>query len=169
VQLHQPHILEEFARLDARIVAVSFAPLEQLKEWVPYFHNRFLAPHYRAHRLELPESPLSRTRFAADTGLGVYHAYGMGRNSRYHVYGPRIVWQYFRWGLVGKPLKVPRQDTLQRGGDFVVGSDGRLTLCHVGRDQADRPLIADILTALSVGSRTSGAEEESRNRTGGVL
>jgi hypothetical protein len=127
-----------------------------VKEWVPYFRNRFLVPHYRAHQVAQLQWPLFRTRFVADPDLRVYHAYGMGRNSRLHVYGPRIVWQYFRWGLAGKPLKLPKQDTLQRGGDFVVGVDGRLTLCHVGRDQADRPSVGDVLTALSTGSRVSG-------------
>jgi hypothetical protein len=152
VQLHQPHVLEELVRLDATLVAVSFAPLPRLQEWVAYFHERFLLPHYVAHKIEPPESPFFRTRFAADADLKVYHSYGIGRTSRLRVYGPRIVWQYFRWGLAGKPLKMPTQDTLQMGGDFVVGNNGRLTLAHVGRDQADRPSVSDILTALATGN-----------------
>lgn len=140
--------MKEIAHIDARLAVVSFAPLDRLREWVPYFQEHLLEPSYRQSNLSLPPDIFSRTRFVSDATLDVYHAYGMGRNSPLKVYGPRIIWQYFRWGLEGKPIRKPFQDTLQRGGDFVVGRDGLLTLAHVGRDQADRPSIAEILTAL---------------------
>jgi hypothetical protein len=149
VQLHQPDFLETLVRLDASLFVFSFAPLDRFQNWVEYFREHFLNPYYRRYNIQLPADPFLRTRFLADPDLSVYHSYGLGRNSPLRVYGPRIAWQYFKWGLVGLPLKRPKEDTLQRGGDFVVGRDGRLTLCHIGRDQADRPSVAEILAALS--------------------
>ena len=149
MQLHQPDFLASLIALNANLLVFSFAPFQRLRDWVPYFRESFLEPHYKKHKFEFPAAPFCRTRFLADPDLSVYHAYGLGRNSPLRVYAPRIAWQYFRWGLGGLPLKMPTEDTLQRGGDFVVGRDGRLTLCHVGRDQADRPAVAEILSALS--------------------
>lgn len=99
----------------------------------------------------MPAEPLARTRFLADPERAVYRAYGLGRNSLLRVYGPRILAQYVVWGLRGKPIRI-REDTLQRGGNFVVGRDGRLTLAHTGRDQADRPSVDTILAALRAGA-----------------
>jgi hypothetical protein len=48
-------------------------------------------------------------------------------HSIWRVYGPRILWQYALWWLQGKPIRL-RDDALQRGGNFVVGRDGHLTL-----------------------------------------
>jgi len=150
VQLHQPTFLRELAALDAQLLVLSFAEMERLRHWVPYFRRRFLEPAYAQHGLTPPGFPadtFERTRFLADPSRAVYHAYGLGRNVVWRVYGPGILWQYLKWGLQGKPIGV-RDDTLQRGGNFVVGRDGRLTLAHTGRDQADRPSPATILAAL---------------------
>lgn len=148
MQLHQPSALDEIARLNAGLLVVSFAGLNELREWVPYFRQYFLEPYYKERDLGLPEGVFSRTRFVSDPQLSAYHAYGMGRNSVLRVYGLRIVWQYFRWGLQRKPLRMPGGDTLQRGGDFVVNARRRLTLAHLGRDQTERPTVADVLAAL---------------------
>jgi hypothetical protein len=150
VQLHQPDILHTLAALDAHILVVSFADLERLRHWVPYFRGRFLEPSHDRHE-SLPSSPLrdpfERTRFLSDSARTVYHAYGLGRNAIWRVYGPGILWQYLKWGLQGKPIHI-RDDTLQRGGNFVVGRDGLLTLAHTGRDQSDRPSSDAILAAI---------------------
>lgn len=148
MQLHLPPVLEQLAALDAQLLVVSFAKVGRLEHWVPYFTRAFLAPRYREHGLALPANPFARTRFVADPELAVYHAYGLGRNSRWRVYGPGILWQYARWWAQGKPLRKVQDDPLQRGGNFVVGRDGRLTFAHTGRDQADRPSAAAILEAL---------------------
>ncbi len=147
MQLHQPDVLDQLAAFDARLLVVSFADLGRLTHWVAYFHRRFLAPAYAERGVAAPANPFGRTGFLADPDRGVYHAYGLGRNSALRVYGPRILWQYVKWGVQGKPISV-RDDTLQRGGDFVVGRDGRLTLAHTGRDQSDRPPPEVILAAL---------------------
>ncbi len=150
MQLHQPDALNRLAALDARLLVVSFADLSRLTHWVPYFRRRFLDPAYAERGVAPPADALARTRFLADPDRAAYHAYGLGRNSILRVYGPHILWQYVTWALRGKPIGI-RDDTLQRGGDFVVGRDGRLTLSHTGRDQSERPSPDAILAALCRG------------------
>jgi len=157
VQLHQPTFLHELATLDARLLVLSFAEMERLRHWVPYFRRRFLDPDYARRGLTpatLPADPFEHTRFLADPSRAVYHAYGLGRNAVWRVYGPGVLWQYLKWGMQGKPIGV-RDDTLQRGGNFIVGRDGRLTLAHTGRDQSDRPSPDAIRMALAHGTARS--------------
>ncbi|CAA9580470.1 MAG: hypothetical protein AVDCRST_MAG88-3259 [uncultured Thermomicrobiales bacterium] len=151
MQLHQPAPLDEIAALDARVVVVSFAPLSRLVRWVPHFREHFLVPSYEGLGMS-PADPFARTRFVADPLLAAYHAYGLGRNSALRVYGPGILLQYARWALGGKSIKKPQEDPLQRGGDFVIGRDGHVTLAFVGRDQSERPAVTDLLAALRRGA-----------------
>ncbi len=148
MQLHLPTVLDELAKLDARLLIASFAPLSRFAEWAPYFRESFLQPFYTEHHLSLPDNVFARTRFLADPALDVYHAYGLGRLSMLQAYGPKIIWQYLRWAAMGKPIKRTNQDTLQRGGDFVINREGRLTLAHMGNSQAERPPVSEILAAL---------------------
>jgi hypothetical protein len=150
VQLHQPTFQSGLATLDARLLVVSFAEVERLRHWLPYFRRRFLEPSYAQGGLPAPVDPFARTRFLADPTRAAYHAYGLGRNAVWRVYSPKILAQYVRWGMQGKPIRV-REDTLQRGGNFVVGARGQLTLAHTGRDQSDRPSVNAILAALFQG------------------
>lgn len=148
MQLHLPQTLEQVAALDGRLLVLSFAPMARLKEWVSFFKKEFLVAYYEENGLGLPENIFERTRFVANPELAVYHAYELGRNRSEEVYSFKILRQYARWRKQGKPVHEPTEDPLQRGGDFVVGRDGRLTLAYSGRDQSDRPSIADILAAL---------------------
>jgi hypothetical protein len=43
----------------------------------------------------------------------------------------------------------PVQDTLQLGGDFVVGGDGRLVYAFRSADPDDRPPVADLIAAAA--------------------
>ena len=140
-------MVNALAARDAQLLVFSFAEEERLRQWLPYFQREFLAPAYAERGLALPADPFARTRFVADPARAVYHAYGLGRNTVWRVYGPQILWQYARWGAQGKTLKL-NDDARQRGGDFVVGRDGRLTLAHSGRDQSDRPPTERIIEAL---------------------
>lgn len=153
MQLHRPDIQSQIAALDAQILVVSFAPLAELSDWVPFFRRHFVERYYKENHLNPPKTVFARTRFLADPKLEVYHAYGMGRHSPWTAYGPKIAWRYLRFIAQGKPLRLPKQDTLQKGGDFVVGRDSRLTLAHVGGDQSDRPSVEDILVALGGAGR----------------
>lgn len=146
MQLHQPAALEQFAAVDARLLVVSFAPLEETTDWVPYFKETYSDKGNVGDETKL--SRFERTRFLADPELSAYHAYGLGRHSVLEAYGPGIVWQYLRWMLGGRRLRTTTQDTLQRGGDFVVGRDGRLIFAHVGRDQSERPTVDELVAAI---------------------
>lgn len=146
--MHQPTFLSALSERDARLLVLSFADERRLRDWIPFFQRTFLEPAYAEQGLALPADVFARTRFLADPARAVYHAYGLGRNAVWRVYGPQILWQYVRWGAQGKPLRL-NDDALQRGGNFVVARDGRLTLAHTGRDQSERPTPATILAALA--------------------
>lgn len=148
MQLHRPEILNEIEAIDARLLVVSFAPVEELREWVPYFKKTFLERFYKDNDLEMRPDIFARTSFLADPGLEAYRAYGLGRLSAWAAYGPNIVWSYLRFIAQGKPLRVPKQSTLQRGGDFVIGRDAMIKLSHIGRDQSERPHIEEVLASL---------------------
>ncbi|HEY7832360.1 MAG TPA: hypothetical protein VIG30_02240 [Ktedonobacterales bacterium] len=154
MQLHLPTTLQQFAALDAHLLVVSFAPPPRLERFTRYLGERVIPRGYTERGLPPPDQATlyARTRFAADPALAAYHAYGLGRNTWLRVYGPRIILQYVAWGLRGRRIGLGGdEDTLQRGGNFVVGRDGRLMLAHTGRDQADRPSVAAILEALRRG------------------
>lgn len=148
MQLHRPETLAEIVARDGRLLVISFAPLARLQAWVPFFEKEFLANYYMENGLTRPDNFFARTRFVADSELAVYRAYGLGRNKPEEVYSFKILRQYARWRAQGRPVHQPTEDPLQRGGDFVVGRDGRLNFSYCGRDQADRPLISSILNAL---------------------
>jgi len=140
VQLHQPRVLEAFRRAGAGLLVVSFADLEYLKNWVPWWRDTFI---------DGDQAAIERTRFVADPGRIAYEAYGLGHHSARKVYSPRILLQYMKWAAEGKPVRKTDEDKLQRGGDFVVGSDGRVLFSHTGRDQSERPPVRRILAALT--------------------
>lgn len=148
MQLHQPTVLDEMKRLGARTVVVSFARHDDLAEWVSYFRRHFLDSYYRRQDLEPPKSPFETTIFGADPDRAAYQAYGLGKNSALRVYGPRILWQYVKWTVMGHVILKKAEDPLQRGGNFVVGRDRRIMLSHYGKDQSERPEISEILAAL---------------------
>ena len=96
----------------------------------------------RRHRLPF--------RCLVDDDRAVYAAYGIRRASWPRTLTPRSVAPYVRLILSGRA--VPRasdQDVRQRGGDFVVGPDGRIRLAYVSDDPADRPEVDAILAALA--------------------
>lgn len=88
-------------------------------------------------------------RCLVDESRRVYRAYGLGRASWLQTLTPRSLAPYLR--LIFSARAVSRasdQDVRQRGGDFVVGRDGRLRLSHASDDPADRPGVDAILAAL---------------------
>jgi hypothetical protein len=149
VQLHHPDVQMKLAEQDAQLLVLSFAPVQELTGWVPFFQKHFLETYFKEQKLEPPVDFFTRTRFVSDAELRAYRAYGLGRHTVWEAYGPKIVWQYLHFIAQGKPLRMPKADTLQKGGDFVVNRQGRLTLSHVGRDQSDRASVAAILAALN--------------------
>lgn len=137
VQLH--HALQinlPPALVPLRVCVLSFASLPQYRAWVDGVLFAHAEPSLFAH-----------THFLSDESLQVYRAYGLGRNRWWRVYGPRIVWHYVKRYVQRQQLPKIRQDVLQRGGDFVIGADGRVRFAYVGKDQADRPPIERLLAA----------------------
>ena len=148
MQLHLPTVLAELERLDARLLVVSFAPVDRLQSWVPFFTQHLLAREYAERHLTLPDQPFARTDFVANPALDVYHAYGLGRYNPVRAFSLRVLVQYVRWGMQGRPIGLAG-DPFQRGGNFVVGRSGLLTLSHAGRNQGERPTPEAILAALA--------------------
>ncbi|MBJ7597043.1 peroxiredoxin-like family protein [Candidatus Nephthysia bennettiae] len=117
--------LSEFG--DAEVAVIAFAAPERVAA-------------YQRERL----APLA---VLVDERRAVYHAYGLGRASVRRVWGPRTWWAYGRLIARGRRPQRATEDTLQLGGDFVVGPDGRLVFVFRSADPADRPPVADLIAA----------------------
>ncbi|MCC6175669.1 MAG: redoxin domain-containing protein [Chloroflexi bacterium] len=117
--------------LDARgagVLVVSFDPEEQVAQF------------RRHHDLDFP--------CFADESRAIYRAYGLNRGSWRQTLTLKALAPYARMLLSGRAVRAaPGQDIRQRGGDFVVGRDGRLTLAYASDDPSDRPAVASIIAA----------------------
>jgi hypothetical protein len=113
---------------DAAVALVTFAPVRAL-------------PGYR-RRLGLPFPVLS------DEDRVAYRAYGLGRGPWWRVWGVATVRRYAALLRRGRRLQRVRGDTLQLGGDAVVGRDGRLVYVHRSTGPADRPPVDDLVDAV---------------------
>ena len=96
---------------------------------------------YRS-RLQLPYAVLT------DERRDVYGAFGFGRGPWWRVWGPATLRAYARLWRRGRRPTRPDEDTLQLGGDVVVGRDGRIAYLHRSRGPADRPPIDDLIAAI---------------------
>ncbi len=117
--------LEEFG--DAVVVLLTFTRQRNLRG-------------YRG-RLGLPYVVL------ADESRDAYRAYGLSRGPWWRVWGPTTIRAYGRLLRGGGRLRRPTEDTLQLGGDFVVGRDGRLVYVYRSKGPADRPPVDDLIAA----------------------
>jgi alkyl-hydroperoxide reductase/thiol specific antioxidant family protein len=105
----------------------------------------FAAPSYVAAYQREKLAPLT---VLVDPSRAVYRAYGLDRGSVRKVWGPKIWWAYARLILRGRRFERPTEDTLQLGGDFVVGRDGRLVYVFRSDDPVERPAIDHLLAAV---------------------
>jgi peroxiredoxin len=88
-------------------------------------------------------------RCLVDEQRAVYRAYGLGRASWLRTLTPRSLAPYIRLMFSARSVqRSSEQDVRQRGGDFVVGRDGRIRLAYASDDPADRPSVDAILAAL---------------------
>ena len=88
-------------------------------------------------------------RCLVDESRTVYRAYGLDRASWLRTLTPRALAPYIRHAFSARLVRrASDQDVQQRGGDFVVGRDGRIRLAHTSDDPADRPRVDAILAAL---------------------
>lgn len=78
-----------------------------------------------------------------------YRAYGLGRAPWSRTLTPRSLAPYIRLMFSGRAVhRGSEQDVRQRGGDFVVGRDGRIKLAYASDDPTDRPSVDAILAAV---------------------
>ena len=85
-----------------------------------------------------------------DPDRTAYAAYGLGRGSASRVWGLRAARRYlalFRSQGFGG-LHRPTEDSLQLGGDFVVGADGVLRYGFWGEGPDDRPSVDELIAAV---------------------
>jgi len=86
-----------------------------------------------------------------DDDRGTYRAFGLGRGSVRRVWGWRALRRYVEIarsrGLAG--LGRPTEDTLQLGGDFVIGPDGVLAWGYWGEGPDDRPSVDELVSAVN--------------------
>lgn len=96
---------------------------------------------------------------AVDPDRSYYRAYGLGRGSFMRVWGWRAARRYFdiiRGSGVGG-LHWPSDDTLQLGGDFVIGPGGTLAYGFWGEGPDDRPSVDELIAAVR-DSRTAASD-----------
>ncbi len=84
----------------------------------------------------------------SDPDREFYRLFGFGRGSVRRVWGLKTIKRYLQLGLQSmKGLRVPTEDTLQLGGDVVIGPDGRIRFLYRSEGPDDRPLIQDMVIA----------------------
>jgi hypothetical protein len=84
----------------------------------------------------------------ADEERVAYRSYGLGRGPWWRIWGPATVRAYAPLVLRGARLQRPTEDTLQLGGDFVVGRDGRIVYAYRSKGPGDRPTVDDLVAAV---------------------
>lgn len=119
--------LPEFG--DAHIVAVTFAPPEEL-------------PAHRTH-LELPFPML------ADPDREAYRQFDLGRGTLRDIWSLGTMRMYARLLRQGRKLRRPTQDTRQLGGDFVIDAQGRLAAGFWPASPDDRPTVDTLIEAVA--------------------
>jgi len=85
-----------------------------------------------------------------DQTLSAYRSFGLGRGSVARVYGWKTLRRYVQILRSTGPgaLRRTTEDTLQLGGNFIIGPDGTLVYGHWGEGPADRPTVDELIRAL---------------------
>jgi peroxiredoxin len=86
-----------------------------------------------------------------------YHAVGLDRYGAREVIGPQLAKGFLRAARHGALPGIPKGDTAQKPGTFVVSPEGRVLYAHYHKDSADNPPIEDLLDAV----RRAGAPSSS--------
>jgi peroxiredoxin len=124
---------EDFARLGAEIVVVSFATVERLADF-------------------FRDSPLPFPVFSAPDRL-TYRAFGLVSAGWRTLFSFSTLAKYFKFALKGRIPERPKEDIYQLGGDFVLDSRGRIIYALASRDPADRPTVDTLLNALKTAAK----------------
>jgi peroxiredoxin len=118
--------LDEFG--DAAVAVVSFTPRERLEDY-----RRFL---------DLPFPVL------ADPTRATYEQFGFVRGRVRDVWSLATIRQYGQLLREGRRLLRPTEDTLQLGGDVVIGRDRRVRYLARPTGPAERPPVDELIAAL---------------------
>ena len=87
-----------------------------------------------------------------DRDRAVYRAWGLRRASVAGVWlDPRVWWRYASLLAGGERLRRFGTDTLQLGGDFIVGPEGMITWARP-QQRDDRPPVGTLVRALETSS-----------------
>lgn len=113
---------------DAAVAVVTFSPIGRLAE-------------YRAY-LEVPFPVLT------DTDRAVYAMFGFVRGRIRDVWSLATVGRYLQLLRQGRRMHRPTEDTLQLGGDVVIGRDGRLRYIARPPGPTERPPVDDLRATL---------------------
>lgn len=124
--------LDEFAP-NTDVVVVTFTEPERLHEYLG--------------RNDLPFPVV------IDPDRAAYRAFGLGRASIMRAWGVRSALASLRLIARGRwrDLRRPTEDTLQLGGDFVIGPDGTLVYGFWSQGPDDRPRIDELIAASGPG------------------
>ncbi len=84
-----------------------------------------------------------------DSDRAAYRTFGLGRTSVVQAWGAGPALAYLRLFRQGRwrDLRRPTEDTLQLGGDFVIGPDGSLLYGFWSTGPDDRPPIDELIAA----------------------
>jgi peroxiredoxin len=77
-----------------------------------------------------------------------YHAVGLERGSAKEVIGPQLAKGFLRAARHGALPGIPKGDTAQRPGTFVVATDGTVAFAHYSKDSSDNPDTAELLRVV---------------------
>ncbi len=121
--------LDEFG--DSEIAVVFFDNLDRLGDYRQSF--------------DIPD----RIRLLGDPERTAYGAMAIGRSSVWDAWGPKIWWSYTKLIARGRRFHRPTSDTLQLGGDFVVGPDQHLSYVFHPPDPDSRPPVDHLIDSLS--------------------
>lgn len=119
---------DEFARLDTRVLIISFGSLPAIQQWMQETCHTFTV--------------------LLDRERTVYNAYGLER-SYWRSRNLKTRWYYVKAWLAGRKSHAsPGDDTSQLGGDFIVDKNGVLQLVYPSHDPTDRPPVEALLSTL---------------------
>ena len=116
--------------LPAEIVVVHFDATDRLAE-------------YRSHH-GLPDE----IGLVGDPDRRLYAVFGIGRGSWLRVWGPRTVLAYTRLLRQGRRFHRHQGDSLQLGGNVIVGADGRIAWSFLPNEPDARPSVDQIIAAM---------------------
>jgi peroxiredoxin len=83
-----------------------------------------------------------------------YHAVGLERGSAKEVIGPQLVGGFLRAARHGALPGIPKGDTAQRPGTFVVDANGKVAFAHYHKDSSDNPDTPELLRVVKGLSQT---------------